>query len=183
MDRRSIFRSTTLSVAVLAVGGMLAACSAATGAPPADPPGGPTPSAPATPIPTVAPSPSPDGDFVVDLDIATDHDVKVIVDDRGGLITGVSSGRAGDGMSVRWGDVEVVNVDADTLRVTWVGLPVDAEIGLAVTEDGSGYRLVLEQPAPPADSDALGFDRVIVLDFDGPVSADDVDASVVEAND
>ncbi len=183
MDRRSIFRSASLSVAVLVVGGMLAACSAVTGAPPSDSPGGPTPSTPATPIPTVAPSPSPDGDVVVDLDIATDHEVTVVIDDRGGVITGASSGRAGDGMSVRWGDVEVVNVDDDTLRVTWVGLPVDAEVGLTVTADGSGYGLVFEQPAPPADSDAVGFDRVIVLDFAGPVSADDVDASVVEAND
>jgi hypothetical protein len=177
MNRRSISRSASLSMASLLVGGMLAACSAVAGAPSPDAPGGPTPSAPTTPLPSVAPSPAPDGDFRVDLDIATDHDVKVVIDDRGDVITGASSGRAGDGMSVRWGDVEIVNVDEDTLRVTWVGLPVDSVIELAVSVEGDGYRLDFVQPAPPPDSDAIGFDRVLVLDFDGPVAADAVDAS------
>ena len=36
-----------------------------------------------------------------------------------------SSGHAGDGMSVRWHDVQVENVDDSTLRITWVCLPVD----------------------------------------------------------
>ena len=32
---------------------------------------------------------------------------------------------AGDGMSVRCNEVAVENIDASTLRVTWVGLPMD----------------------------------------------------------
>ncbi len=177
MDRRSISRSASLSMAALALGAVLAACSAVAGAPSPDVPGGPTPSVPATPLPSVAPSPAPDGDFRVDLDIATGHDVSVVIDDEPDSLVGAESGRAGDGMSVRWGDVEIVNVDADTLRVTWVGLPVDTVIELAVSVEGDGYRLDFVQPAPPPDSDAIGFDRVLVLDFDGPVAADAVDAS------
>lgn len=30
------------------------------------------------------------------------------------------------------------------------------------------------QPAPPSNSDAMGHDRILVLTFDEPVSADDV---------
>jgi hypothetical protein len=84
---------------------------------------------------------------------------------------GTSSGRAGDGMSVRWGDVEIVNVDEDSLRVTWVGLPADAGVALKVDADGAGYVLRFTQPAPPANSDATGFDRVLVLDFASAVDA------------
>jgi hypothetical protein len=177
MDRRSITRSASLSAAVLAVAGLVAACSTATGAPPSDAPGAPTPSQPATPIPTVKPSPSPDGHFVVELDIATDHDVSVVVDDETGSLVGVSSGRAGDGISVQWGKVDIVNVDEDTLRVTWAGLPVDALVELTVSGEDGAYRLDFVQPAPPPYSDAIGFDRVLVLDFDGPVSADAVQAT------
>ena len=32
------------------------------------------------------------------------------------------------------------------------------------------------QPAPPADSDAIGFDRVLELDFASPVRAADIEA-------
>ena len=113
MDHRPISRAASLSAALLLVASIAAACSTTGAAPPTE---GPTPSAPATPIPTVGPSPSPDGDFVVELDIATDHGVWVAVEDESGSLAGVSAGRAGDGMSVRWGEVEITNVDDDTLR-------------------------------------------------------------------
>jgi hypothetical protein len=125
--------------------------------------------------PTEAPSEAPDG--AIDLDTADGHDVSVVVIDDGGVLSGVASGRAGDGMSVRWGDVEVENLDEDTLRVTWAGLPVDAEVRLDVAAKGGGYVLAFTQPAPPENSDALGFDRVLVLDFEVPVDAGDVEAT------
>jgi hypothetical protein len=39
------------------------------------------------------------------------------------------------------------------------------------------------QPGPPADSDAIGFDRVLNLTFDRPVSADDVLPTIQESLD
>lgn len=162
------------------------------GVAPGSSPAEPSPSAPVvTPSPSpspsepvVTPSPAPsdpaDGDFVVDLDVATPHDVKVIVKDGTGSVTDARSGRAGDGMSVRWGDVKVENVDADTIRVTWVGLPGDVDIDLGISKADDAIVLDFDQPGPPANSDALGYDRVLELDFDAPVDAGDVKATFPE---
>ena len=57
--------------------------------------------------------------------MAAHHDVSGVIDDDTGSVIEASSGRAGDGMSVRCNEVAVENVDASTLRVTWVGLPMD----------------------------------------------------------
>lgn len=166
----------------LALAAVVAACSGGAPASPSpNPTAKPSPTAPATPAPaTPAPSGSPTAG-VVDLDVATDHDVSVVIDDRGGVIVKAASGRAGDGMSVKWGDYEVVNLDADTVRVTWVGLPRDEQLKLVVSESGDGYELAFEQAAPPANSDAIGHDRVLVLDFEAPVRAEDVEVSFSEA--
>jgi hypothetical protein len=129
--------------------------------------------APSTPDPSVAPS-APTGS--IKLDVADRHVVVVTVVDPEGSLTGASSGRAGDGMSVRWGDVEIVNVDEDSLRVTWVGLPADADVKVQLAADGEGYVLSFTQSAPPAYSDATGFDRVLVLDFASTVKAENVTA-------
>ena len=65
-----------------------------------------------------------------------------------------------------------------TLVVVWVGLPRDEELTLAITAVDGRYRLILVQAAPPADSDAIGFDRVLDLRFESPVSASDVDVTI-----
>ena len=157
---------------ILAVLFAVGACGALGAALPS--PSAPAPSdGPASPDPSVAPG-APSG--VIKLDVADPHEVLVTVVDPGGLVKGASSGRAGDGMSVRWGDVEIVNVDDDSLRVTWVGLPVDAGVTVKVDADGEGYVLAVTQPAPPANSDATGFDRVLVLDFASAVRAETVTA-------
>jgi hypothetical protein len=174
---------------ILAVLTVVAACGAVGAAAPSpSAPASPAPTAPASPAPsddpaaepTSAPSEAPSG--AIDLDTADDHDVSVVIEDEGGLLAGSGSGRSGDGMSVRWGDVEVVNVDEDTLRVTWVGLPVDTEIRLVVSGADEGVALAFTQPAPPANSDAIGFDRVLVLDFAAPVRAADVDVTFATAS-
>lgn len=164
-------------LAVIAV--LVAACSAGgAGA-------SPSPSAPASPVPSgspvASPSPSEPGAIVVDLDVVTGHDVSVVVDDKSGKGVKFASGRGGDGMSVRWGDSKVENVDADTIRVTWVGLPRDEELKLTVSGDSAALELAFEQAAPPADSDAIGHDRVLVIDFAEPVNAEDVEVSFSEA--
>ncbi len=169
-----------LSVALLAVVGIMASGVLGRGVDPSPstPPGSPTP------VPTASPKPSESpttGDLKVVLDVATDHDVSVLVTDKTGKLTDAKSGRAGDGMSVRWGDWKVENLDDSTIRLTWVGLPRDEALTLSITETGGTYELGLVQAAPPADSDAIGFDRVLVLSFDEPVSADDVDVTIRDA--
>lgn len=90
------------------------------------------------------------------------------------------SGLAGDGMSVLWHDVAVENVDADTLKITWVGLPVDEVVGLSIARVGGGLRLSFTEALPYPDTDAVGGDRVLIVDFDGQVSAGAVTASFAD---
>jgi hypothetical protein len=133
--------------------------------------------APATPAPTPVPTPADDltdGVKSVRLDIATPHDVVAEIKDFTGRVSDAESGRAGDGMSVRWGDVKVVNLDEDTLRLTWVGLPNDDPVKVVVYDDVASATdvqptIVVMQLMPPDNSDAIGFDRVLDLDFYDPV--------------
>jgi hypothetical protein len=132
----------------------------------------PVPTAQPTPVATPADDPA-DGETLVKLDIADPHDVFVGVKDLTGKVVDATSGHAGDGMSVRWYDLEVENVDDDTLRLTWVGYPTDDPVKVLVFDDRGTPTIVLMQRMPPENSDALGFDRVLDLHFDGPVSPDD----------
>jgi hypothetical protein len=145
----------------------------------------PSPSAPPvvspSPDPSVEPSPQPSPDpseapqdLVVDLDTLARHDVSVVIDDQIDVVAGASSGKPGDGMSVRWFDAIVASLDDRTIAVTWVGLPVDELVGLQVTEYEGGIRLHFDESNPPLYSDAVGFDRVLVLEFGEPVGPDDV---------
>jgi len=189
MPRSEPRTRTTLPVAaVLALVAVLAlaACGPVGGAADRSPVPSDAPSAPPTVQPSVPPSAPPagepseapsDGSFQVDLKNLTDHDVAVDIDDETGNLTGASSGQPGDGMSVRWSDSKVENLDDATLRVVWVGLPGDEKLQLSITEVGGTYRLHFVQAAPPPYSDAVGFDRVLELAFDAPVSAKDVEVS------
>lgn len=160
-------RTLSVAVAGLALVAVVAAACSTAGA--GDGPGSPVPSDdPATP------APSQPGSVRIPLDIATDHEVAVVIDDPSGVLAGAESGKAGDGMSVRWFTAQVRNVDPSTIEVTWVGLPFDDEVALAVSGDAGSLGLHVTQKAPPVDSDAIGFDRVLVLRFTEPVSADDV---------
>lgn len=137
--------------------------------------------APATPVPTEGPAPVDDfsdGVKSVRLDIATPHDIVAEIKDSTGRVSDARSGRAGDGMSVRWGDLKVENVDDDTLRLTWVGLPSDDPVKVVVYDEVRGATdvqptIVVMQLMPYENTDAIGFDRVLELDFDDPVLASD----------
>ena len=194
MPRTTNARGQALAVAAVAIAALaiIAAIAFTTGTAYGDPPApSPTPVQAPTPLPSagpsdptdpsagpsVAPSAPSDGSTTVDLDIATDHDVSVVVKDRTGSVRDVVSGQAGDGMSVRWFDVKVENIDAETIRVTWVGLPVDEVIDLTISTAGDKVALDFVQDGPPANSDALGFDRVLVIEFDAAVDASDVEVS------
>jgi hypothetical protein len=139
-----------------------------------------TPQPVASPSPIASPVPAPSaptgGLFEFPLDIAVGEDVEVVVKDESGVVTGAKSGRAGDGMSVRWGRVQVENVDSDTLRLTWVGLPISDRIGVVVSGTPDDLRISITHISPPENSDATGYDRVLLLDL-----AEDVRAEAVAA--
>jgi len=173
-----------LAVVVAACGSTPAASPAASPAPTAAPTGTPV----VTPAPTDAPAPSDaptatPGLGDVDLDVADGHDVSVVVTDRGAGLVGAESGKGRDGMSVRWGDSIVKNLDPKTIEVTWVGFARDATIGLVVEPRGDGVLLRFGQDAPYPNTDALGADRVMVFTFAEPVSADQVVVEFTTADD
>ena len=171
------------AVLVIVVSGAFGRGAVATPTPSARPSAAPSviPAAP-TPPPASQPSDEPAaGPLTVALKNLTGHDVSVAIDDQTGAISGAASGQPGDGMSVRWHEMKVEKVDADTVRITWVGLPRDEQLTLSVTGKVGAYALRFVQAAPPANSDAIGFDRILDLDFAAPVSAGDVKVTIEDA--
>jgi hypothetical protein len=137
------------------------------------------------PTPTSSPSDPSDegpipGDVTVDLQAPAGHHVTATVRDESGDIVGVRSGVPGDGMSVRWHDIVVKNVDPRTVSVTWVGITIDENVFVGVSADGDGYLVDIVQAGPYPNSDALGSDRVLLLTFDQPVRAADVTGGVAD---
>ena len=167
-------------------------------APPASPIVTPVPSdqpAP-TPVPTGQPSEVPgeepseeptDGSdgmpIRVDLDNAAGRDVYVDVVDRSDLLVDAESGKPGDGVSVGYDTVEVENLDARTLKLTWADYPIDNALALFIDEIDGGLRFVLVQPEPTGDTDAMVSDRELILSFADPISADRVEASLQDGLD
>ena len=141
----------------------------------------PTPSPATSPLPSPAATPEPpDGgsDAMptrVDLATATGADVYVDIVDRTGLLAGAVSGTPGDGASVEGYTVAVENLDPVTLRLTWIDLPIDNALALYIDRADGHLRLLLIQPEPTTASDAIGFDRELVLTFSEPVSAGSVE--------
>jgi hypothetical protein len=135
------------------------------------PTGVPQPSTP--PSPLVPSTPQPDGvdGIVIPLDVFLPDDVQLAISDREGLIQQAATGQAGDGMSVRWGQAVVRNTGPRTLEVTWTGIPRDELVTLVARSDGDRVLLRFGQEAPPANSDAMGADRVVVLTFAEPIDA------------
>ena len=169
-------------------------CRRSLGAFPATTPPRPADHVPsATLAPTTAPTPTPTPTqpatargrrlFVVDLKtLDGDHDVSGSEDRRlVDFVVEATSGNPGDGMSVRWFDVKVENVDDRTLRVVWVGLARDEVVHLGIARVDGKIRLSVRPGRPArANSDAVGFDRVLDLKFVVPVRSEDVLTSVQE---
>ncbi|MEW6224574.1 MAG: hypothetical protein AB1627_08075 [Chloroflexota bacterium] len=183
---RTRARAGRMVAAALALVAAVAACSTAdAGAPTASP----APSAPpvATPVPspiaTPAPSPSAPGVPDVDLDVADGHDVVVVISDRNELLAGARSGKGKDGMSVRWGEAQVRNLDANTIEVTWSAYAKDQTLSLVVIPTSDGVLLRFGQEMPYPNTDAMGADRVLILEFVEAVSADQVVAEFTTADD
>jgi hypothetical protein len=182
--------AVALVFGLLAIVGLVAAVTIGPGAP-AAPAGSPTPSAsptaPYTPAPTqvpASPTPAPtassNGVVRIPLDIADDHSVVVALQDADGLLVSARTGRAADGMSVRWHDAALERVNASTIRVTWVGMAVDEQVDVAVEAHGRAVAITIVQAGPVPYSDALGADRVLVLAFDEAIDLSKVHAEVLD---
>jgi hypothetical protein len=117
----------------------------------------------------------------VDLQNATGADVYVDIVDSTGLLGEARSGTPGDGMSVE--GLVAENIDSTTLKLTWTDFPIDNALALYVDEHEGGVRLLLVQPGPTGTTDAMGFDRELILSFSEPISADQVETIIVEGLD
>jgi hypothetical protein len=170
------------AVAAIAFGAAVAFGGASGAAGPANPSTAPSvaPSAaPATPsaVPSAAPSAGSDAmPITVNLDNATNAEVRVDIVDHTQLLVDAESGTPGDGMSVEPYTLKVENLDATTLKLTWVDFGIDNALALFVDKVDGGYRLLLIQPEPTSPTDAMGFDRELVLSFSEPISASQVEA-------
>jgi hypothetical protein len=166
--------------AVVAAGSSAAPSPAPTDRPSPVPTEAPSPVATPTPVPVPSPV-DPVGQGIV-LDVADDHEVVVVIANASDTVTGARSGVAKDGMSVRWGDVIVENVDDDTLRLTWAGWLQDESITVAVAAEADALSITVTQKMPYENTDAMGGDRVLEIDLAQPFDADDVRAEFVAAS-
>lgn len=126
------------------------------------------------PAPSVAPPASMP--TKVDLENATGADVYVDIVDRTGLLAAAASGTPAEGQSVAPYTIEVENLDAMTLKLTWVDYPIDNALALYIDESEGGIRLLLVQPEPTGPTDTVALDRELVLSFSQPISAADVES-------
>lgn len=186
-----------LPLSAILVVAMLAACTSAGAGASSQPPSATPPVATppvatppvATPLPSAPePSKSPatrptaspsDGPIRVVLESAAADHVTIDILDESGRVVRAESGHPGEGASVPTGKLVAENVDARTLRLTWTDIPGDNELGLYVNETAS-VMLVLQ---PDHDGDAMALDRVLIVEFDRPISADDFLLGVQEGLD
>ena len=190
----SIRTAVALIIAIVAV---LAIVTVGFGGAPKPPTATPSPSPAGSPTnvpspdPTETPSASPSvpadhgpivGDVTIDLVEASRNDVKATVRDESGDVVGVRSGTPGDGMSVSWHDIAVENVDARTLRITWVGTGDEETVHVAVSAEADGYLVEIVQNGLGPNSDSIGYDRELILSFEQSVDAADVTGGVADRN-
>ena len=174
----------------LVLGGSIATAAAFNGRGSAsgEDPASPAPSAPVvTPAPVISPEPTDapepietpeptddggDVPTVIDLETADGHDVTVDLDEIAHLLDGAESGHPAEGMSVEPYTLKIENLDERTLKLTWVDFGIDNELALYLFQEGK--VLVMVQPEPTTEVDAIGFDRELILTFKKPVSAGDL---------
>ena len=160
----------------------------------AAPPATATPPATAAPpAPTKAPTPKPTAEPTDDgsdampirVDIKTVAGGAVYVDivDSTGYLVGAKSGTPAEGQSVGQYTLEVENLDATTLKLSWVDYPIENALALYIDEQDGGIRLLLVQPAPTGPTDAIALDRELILSFSRPISADQVESFLQEGLD
>ena len=154
----------------------------------------PAPARPsATPSPTKAPTPKPtaeptdDGSDAmpirVDIESVAGGDVYVDIVDSTGYLVGAKSGTPAEGQSVGQYTLVVENLDATTLKLSWVDFPIENALALYIDEHDGAMRLLLIQPAPTGPTDAIALDRELILSFSRPISADQVESFLQEGLD
>ncbi len=161
------------------------------GAPPATagPSATPVPTVDPTPVPTpvVTPAPTDDGSDAmpirVDLETVAGGDVYVDIVDHTGLLVDAKSGTPAEGQSVGQFELEVENIDATTLKLSWVDYPIENALGLYIDEHEGAIRFLLVQPGPTGPTDSIALDRELILSFSQPISADQVEAILQEGLD
>lgn len=190
MFSATIIRTRVVAtVGAAAIAAVLAACSTSPSAVPSQPPAMPAPDSPAPATPVPAPSqgvedPGTDPQPIrVVLESTSGQDVHVDIVDRAGTIERAVTGRPGEGVSVGSDTIQVENLDARTLRLTWSDYPIDNGLSLFVDPIGTGYRFLMIQPAPTGPADAMGEDRILELAFDHEISAAEVEAFIQEGLD
>jgi hypothetical protein len=147
----------------------------------------------ATPAPTKAPTPKPtaepteDGSDAmpirVDIETVAGGAVYVDIVDSTGYLVGAKSGTPAEGQSVGQYTLEVENLDATTLKLSWVDYPIENGLALYIDESDGSIRLLLIQPAPTGPTDAIALDRELILSFSQPISADQVESFLQEGLD
>lgn len=155
--------------------------------PPAEAPSTPPkPTVEPTTDPTTAPSPSSKPEAPIRVRIATLNraDVSVDVVDETSRVLDARSGPPIEGTSVDYDRLAVENVDATTLRLTWIDYPIDNALTLLVSQGGDGrVRLVLVRPGPTETTDTIAFDRQLLVRFASPIDAADVEPFVQDGLD
>ena len=161
----SIRRPRSIALAAFAMVLTVAACSG-NGASATTTPDGATPEptvdASATPQATPAPTrPEISGApaLVVPLDTQDGSKVRVAVIDQTGVLSGVTSGTPGDGASVAVDAPTVVDADTLGVVVTWAAPPCDSEPTVVLSDT----KVLIVQPPCPDPTDAVAFDRVLIL--------------------
>ena len=79
----------------------------------------------------------------------------------------------GEGSSAKPYTLEIENLDERTLKLTWMDFAIDNALALHFFQDGKIFVMV--QPEPTGDTDAIGGDRELILTFEEPISADDIE--------
>ena len=161
------------------------------GAPPATagPSATPVPTQDPTPVPTpvVTPAPTDDGSDAmpirVDIETVAGGDVYVDIVDHTGLLVDAKSGTPAEGQSVGQYELEVENLDATTLKLSWVDYPIENALGLYIDEHEGAIRFLLVQPAPTGPTDTIALDRELILSFSQPIPADQVESFLQEGLD
>jgi hypothetical protein len=136
----------------------------------------PSPS-PSVPPSLVAPTPSAEAGFRVDLIEHVGQDAYIDVFDESRTLVEAVSGDPGDGVDVAPETVRVENDPRDpaTIVLTWAGGVCDTSHRLVIDPDGRTLRMT----RPACEGDMLGgVGHVLRLTFSGPVPAGDVQATL-----
>jgi hypothetical protein len=119
--------------------------------------------------PTLAPAPTPITVAIID---AYGKDVTATIEDASGLLVGASSDQPSEG-GVAEG-LAVTNDGPNRLRLEWTDLPCGT--AYRVTIDASATAIAVSREA--CGGDLLPMDRILVLEFSGPIDAGDVTGTV-----